>query len=96
MVWETSIKTTYGRWHRGHPSQTANQHWVNVGCLLFIKPTQMNYVAHHWHHWGVSVEEHINIILKKKFNLFFFLTPKQLLGKNYWCGLESRGRRREA
>ena len=19
MVWETSIKTTYGRWHRGHP-----------------------------------------------------------------------------
>ena len=20
MVWETSIKTTYGRWHRGHPN----------------------------------------------------------------------------
>ena len=19
MVWETSIKNTYGRWHRGHP-----------------------------------------------------------------------------
>ena len=38
MVWETSIKTTYGRWHRGHPFDGSVQFVFEMNKYIPLKP----------------------------------------------------------
>ena len=48
MVWETSIKTTYGRWHRGHPVVAgieATQFTIVYGAIIVLT----NILGHTFH-----------------------------------------------